>query len=288
METLLATLRNSPLNGVLKRVGRSLPLPALRLLPSAFINDTAFSGHKCLDLPGSRKILMRPHWSVLSLGTEGFSSKGGETIRTFLHLLKGTKTFLDIGANIGIYSLLAGKAGVTRILAFEPVPRIFEELQYNLRINGLKRVRCYQTAVADVEGIAPLYVPASDVPVESSLRSDHRANTSTVKVQTITLDRLDALRHPSVDLIKIDTEGTEPDVLAGARSILKRDEPVIICEVLSGLIEQHLHAVLDPFGYRYFWITDKGLVRKQTIEGDKTYTNLNYVFATDRRLAMLE
>jgi hypothetical protein len=90
-----------------------------------------------------------------------------------------------------------------------------------------------------------------------------------------------------VDLVKIDTEGTEPEVLASGREMLVRDRPWIICEVLHGLTEDRLHAVLDPLGYRAFHITRRGLVPRQRIVGDPRYVERNYLFATDERLAQL-
>ena len=103
--------------------------------------------------------------------------------------------------------------------------------------------------------------------------------------------RLDTVMHAHggsrVDLVKLDTEGTEPAVLAGARELLARDEPFIVCEVLHGLTEAGLHAALEPLGYRWFAITAAGLVERPRIAGDPAYRERNWLFATPRRLAAI-
>ncbi len=90
--------------------------------------------------------------------------------------------------------------------------------------------------------------------------------------------------RPKIDLMKIDTEATEHLVLEGAKDVLKRDEPVIICEVLKGITEKFLYSLLSNTGYKYFWILSECLVKKEQIEGDETYKNMNYLFITERKV----
>ena len=91
-----------------------------------------------------------------------------------------------------------------------------------------------------------------------------------------------------VDLMKVDTEGSEPEVFAGARATIAKYLPTIFCEVLRGLTEAKLHEFFDLLGYRYFWITDAGPVPVQKIEGDPTYKFLNFVFVHPSRIAAFE
>jgi len=85
----------------------------------------------------------------------------------------------------------------------------------------------------------------------------------------------------SIDVLKLDTEGTEPKVLEGGIEMISRCKPVIFCEVLLGRTENALGAFLSPLGYRYFHITAQGLVPKKHIQGDETYRHLNYMFSVD-------
>ena len=82
---------------------------------------------------------------------------------------------------------------------------------------------------------------------------------------------------PRVDLLKIDTESTEPQVLAGMLKTIERDRPQIICEVLPDLTETRIEELLSPLGYSFYRITDRGLVRQESITGDLIFRN--YLFS---------
>jgi hypothetical protein len=117
-----------------------------------------------------------------------------------------------------------------------------------------------------------------------------REATETILVPAVTLDTyVRTNKIAKVDLIKMDTEGAEHNVLEGAKNILKRDEPVIICEVLKGLTENSLGAILEGTEYRFFHITGSGLIRRRKIVADETRRNVNYLFIAARKLPeMLE
>ena len=85
----------------------------------------------------------------------------------------------------------------------------------------------------------------------------------------MTVDRLVRERSiPRVDLVKIDTASTEPDVLDGLRGTLGRDRPWIVCEVLKGRgAEERLGPVLGPLGYRSYRLTPDGPIPRTRIEG---------------------
>ena len=85
-------------------------------------------------------------------------------------------------------------------------------------------------------------------------------------------------------MLKLDTEMTEPVVLSSARRIIARDKPAIICEVLAGCTEPALNALLAGTGYRYFWISPRGLDERAVIEGDPTCRCRNYLFIAEERL----
>ena len=81
-----------------------------------------------------------------------------------------------------------------------------------------------------------------------------------------------------VDLIKVDVEGTEDRVLAGAEQVVSRDRPIIICEVLLGRNEKGLQSILDAAGYRYAKITADGLCQQGAMCGHSSYADLNHLF----------
>jgi FkbM family methyltransferase len=168
------------------------------------------------------------------------------------------------------------------------MPAVCDRLAENVKLNDLRNIQVHRCALADFEGTIDLYIPGAGIPLSASTRAGFRHATEVVPVVAQTLDGFVAANGlASVDLIKIDTESTEPQVLAGGRQTLLHHRPLIICEVLAGLTEDDLHAVLDGLDYHYFWITSDGLVRKERIEGDSVQFR-NYLFVPESKLALLD
>jgi len=137
----------------------------------------------------------------------------------FRQSLRSGMTVVDVGANIGIYTLHAARAvGDTgRVFSFEPTPRTFGVLQGNVDANGFSaRVDLRCAAVLDERATMPLYVQD----VRCGLNSLYgRQGSRSVMVETVSLDEALAA-IPSIDLIKIDAEGAEPRILRGMRRII--------------------------------------------------------------------
>ncbi|MFG1690929.1 FkbM family methyltransferase [Gemmatimonadota bacterium] len=213
----------------------------------------------------------------------------GATLEVFAALLEGARCFIDVGAYVGNYSLLAGlHDGTRRVHAFEPMPDTLEVLKRNISLNGLANVEAHGAAVADEEGEIDLHIPRAGLPSSTTTRREFRQPDRTVRVPAVTLDGFaESRRLEKIDLIKIDTETSEPEVLAGARSILERHEPFIICEVLAGQREEDLERILAPLPYDRFWITSRGLVEMSTIKGDSEGRHLNYLFVPRAKREMI-
>jgi FkbM family methyltransferase len=256
-------------------------------LPLRVINEVPFTRMLCVEmLPGKRLYLdAESDWMAADLVYHGFKGFGGETLELFLKILKNAGTVLDIGSNTGIFALVAAIENPKRqVYAFEPVPRIYNHLQRNIDLNRLRNLHPCQAAVSDYNGEITLYIPAGDLPTEASTQPGFREAAETIIVEAITLDSFVAQHKIArIDLIKVDTETTEPIVLKGGKETLEKHKPAIVCEVLKGTTETRLHELLDDLGYQYYWITDQGLVRKDRIVGDGTYKFLNYLFITEER-----
>ena len=137
-------------------------------------------------------------------------------------------TVVDVGANIGLSTILLARAA-RRVVAFEPSPANAAYLRRNLLSNGIANVEVVAAAVSDQPGTLRFHQAqfgaGSHVVAAGHVLSD---GISAVEVPAVTLDA--ALTAP-VSFIKIDTEGHEPDVLAGARAVLARDRPLVYAEV---------------------------------------------------------
>jgi len=153
--------------------------------------------------------------------------------------------FLDIGANIGYFSVLAGLtvAPTGRVIAFEPHPAAREILRQAVAANRLDQiVEIVPAAVADRDGVVSLFLSQDSVlsttdPSRSPLRSDFTFPDS-IEVPRLAVDGWLAGNPglaPRIRVIKIDVEGTEADVLRGMRETLRScPHAAIVCETTVG------------------------------------------------------
>ncbi len=131
-------------------------------------------------------------------------------------------TFVDVGANIGIHTLIAAfrveHSGTVH--SFEPTPRTCEVLRTNVVLNGYSgRVQIHELALTDKRGAAKLWTGA--VCGHNTLFGNAQDPRPTIEVKTLSLD--EALSNvDSIDFVKIDAEGAEPFILRGMRRIRSR------------------------------------------------------------------
>lgn len=142
-----------------------------------------------------------------------------------LELLEDRSCFVDIGAHIGYYALLAARrvGPLGRVYAFEPQPLPFRFLLWNLQLNNLSNARAIESAAWHSNGRVSLYVNRR----ESGKSSVYRRAGRPVKVKAV---RPDSVVVETVNAIKIDAEGSEMDVLRGCSKIISRDKPVLVLE----------------------------------------------------------
>ncbi|HWF17990.1 MAG TPA: FkbM family methyltransferase [Verrucomicrobiae bacterium] len=175
-------------------------------------------------------------------------------------MVRTADTFIDVGANIGFFSLVLStfKPGL-RVISFEPNPKNFQLLQKNVRLNHFDRVTCEPLALSDISGTAALFLSASDM--SASLESDFEATPGpSLKVSTVTLDGYLAQRPLSGRLlIKVDVEGHEAAFFKGAQRTISSFKPDIISEVTLRRDAVPL-ALLKELGYSFYQITDHGLL----------------------------
>lgn len=183
----------------------------------------------------------------------------------FQQLIRKCRSFVDIGANTGYYSLLAAKTNPTVVVhAFEPASGPLHFLQKNVKINNLEeRVFIHPIALSNNSGQVEFFEIIN--PVETfakynlsgvgGLKKTHQTQEQSVlkEVPAKTLDDYSrTMQLPYFDLIKIDTEGTEDLVLEGASAIIEQHKPIIVCETLFNKIEVKLDAIMKKHGYLFF------------------------------------
>jgi FkbM family methyltransferase len=264
-----------------------------RLLPPDQVARIPIVGKAPVDLPNGARFRLQTDGddaiASLMYWRRSFLAYEPDTAHLFLKLLRSARTFVDVGANTGIYSLAAAVDDPARaVYAFEPFPAVYAYLVRNIALNGLANVHAFPIALSDFTGSIPFFIPSASAvfPFSASTAEGLVAQVDRIQVQATTLDRFVAEQGiDRLDLIKVDTETTEHQVLRGAADILRGHRPLVICEVLPFGKEAQLHAVLDSLDYRYFWIEGPRLTPMDKIIGDETLTHMNYLFVPSEKAA---
>lgn len=192
------------------------------------------------------------------------------TSLVMIQLIRSGDIAMDVGANIGYFSLLLSKkAGPEgHVYAFEPIPSVRAELDQNINLNKLSNITVIQAAVTDQDGELIIYEGPSDHRGISSLRPIHNAS-QTLHIRGTRLDN-HFLNLPSLRLIKIDVEGAEQLALLGMVEIIMRHHPYIILEFTDsylsnfGTSASSLESWLLERNYSLYRITNEGLVTLDT------------------------
>jgi FkbM family methyltransferase len=165
----------------------------------------------------------------------------------------GTFTFVDIGANVGLYSLYLASCGAVHTLAIEPQPGIVERLRFHVSANPAANVDVRPVAVSDSEGEATLVLNQDDSGGTHIDKQDGRNGSGeriSVRCRPL-LSLLSEAGVTAVDALKIDVEGAEDIVLApflkdAPASLLPR---LILIEDTRGFWSLDLFALLESRGY---------------------------------------
>jgi FkbM family methyltransferase len=151
-------------------------------------------------------------------------------------ILRPGMVFVDIGANIGYYTVMAsGLVGSTgKVFAFEPDPRNFALLERNIAENHCENVFIDQKAVAASTRRVFLYRSEGNYgdhrtynPSDDALRQ-HKSKRSAVAVEALSLDDYFAEHPTGIDVLKMDIQGSEYDAFIGMRRTLQRNSDVTI------------------------------------------------------------
>jgi len=155
-----------------------------------------------------------------------------EDMAFLLHFLRKEDVFVDIGANVGSYTVLASGAVGARTISFEPIPLAFIWLKRNVAVNGVAElVKLYNMGVASKRGRL-LFAADKDTTNHVILNQSLEDHGDKIQVEVDTLDML--LKGESPTLLKIDTEGFEMEVLSGASGILDSQDTLAVIMEING------------------------------------------------------
>jgi FkbM family methyltransferase len=173
------------------------------------------------------------------------------TLHTIRKCLRQNDVFIDIGANIGLMSLLAsrliGEKG--KVFAFEPESETFAILERNIEMNRITNVRTFRIALGSASTTEIIYSNLDRSRGSASLIKT-QGNSEGVPIQVETLDKFITTNQVAdIRMMKIDVEGWELEVLRGARQLLSSHYAPIICIEYSSLHPLYNGQILDLYEY---------------------------------------
>ncbi len=172
-------------------------------------------------------------------------------------VLKPGMTFVDIGANIGLFSVIGAKAvgKKGKAYCFEPEPGNYQLLKENLILNKVTNAVLEPLAVGAKKATMQLQIEKNSIGTHSLLQRQTKSIERQVEVKVIKLDDYFTSKHDTVDVLKIDVEGYEPFVLKGAENVLKQVQYLFFeyskADVVSSYGIDKMVKQLDSFPYRY-------------------------------------
>ena len=245
-------LRRTPISRGRRFLTKTLVMPFLPNPPNTY---TA-------SLPGGGQIELL---YTEAIGLTHFIYGGFERaeLQFVQHFLSEGQRVIDVGANVGYLTIPMGlKVGVTGcVIACEPEPENLNRLRMNVSRNDLRNVDIRPTAVGNHDGETSLRLGDDSAYHTTASPSDLLAITAAhetgrqVRVPVIRLDTLwEDLGTPSIDLIKIDVEGTELDVLRGSVRLLHKERPWLMLETehferVAAYLRSLEYAPVQPGGF---------------------------------------
>jgi len=190
----------------------------------------------------------------------------------YKQILKPGMTVVDIGANIGIFSILGAKVvGTTgTIICFEPEPGNFELLKENILINNVVNVRPENLAVGAEKAVLKLQIERNSIGTHSILNRADKGIEREVSVNVVSIDDyVKRLKHP-IDVMKIDVEGYEPYVLMGGRCVIEKVQ-YLFFEYIKSDIEASIRIddfldLLSSFPFIYGIDEKRHSIRRFTLD----------------------
>lgn len=232
----------------------------------------AFMRHALPHRPFSEYLGSLPEWTLTREGFHLRTNAGLDytslalklwgdfephTKRFLLREVRPGSVFLDLGANVGYFSLfVALEMEVARVIAFEPNPEIAARLRDSVEANGSSdRVQVVEKALSDSAGEVSFGIDPANSGHSRFAQADHE---NVITVQTVRLDDWLDQNAPGADVsvLKLDVEGAETQALRGMERLLARARPALIVEGLDDMLREfgssldEMTGLLRDLGFR--------------------------------------
>lgn len=214
-----------------------------------------------------------------------------ESIKWWIKLCRNSNIIFDVGANTGLYSLVAKSVNrKSEVHTFEPIPLVFKKLRENIILNDFD-IKINELALSNYTGEATIFLPENNHVYSVTVnKNQNNLNTKVFeqKIQTITLsDYILNNKINKIDLIKIDVETHEFEVLQGMRELLFNMKPTLLIEIIDDQVAEKLNQLFQYSDYLFFDIneTTGEIIKKEKLQRSSTF---NYLICTKEVAKYLE
>lgn len=196
------------------------------------------------------------------------------TTELFKKTVKEGDVVIDLGANIGYFTLLAARLVGPRgqVYAFEPEPKNYSYLRKNIELNNYNQVVASQKAVSDKNGTTQLFICDYDTGHHTINKQNgievysrgREVKEKSIEIETITLDNFFKDKEELIDVIKMDVEGAEALVLAGMDNILRKNKQIkmlveffpLLIENMGNSPQEFIHKLLEDYRFAIYIIPE--------------------------------
>jgi len=270
-----------------------------------FLFQKLWSDGEILEIQGSKMYInVRDKDSVMRKTFQAYALNRiheETTTNLFRKVVKEGNVVVDLGANIGYFTLLAarliGEKG--KVFAFEPEPKNFGYLIKNIKLNDYNNIVAVQKAVSDHSGKTKLFICPYDsghhtINQPSGIKAYSRQKLSEIafiEVETVTLDEYLKDKVDRVDVVKIDVEGAEALVIFGMRETLRKNKNIkifleffpLLIKKMGSFPQEFIESLLKNFNFNIFVIGhDYSMERsKETTLRIENYENLRQLLKSE-------
>jgi len=211
-----------------------------------------------------------------------YEKEVGELLK---RVVKPGDVFLDLGANIGYFSLLvAHDSPSVKVISFEPVAGLFQNMNNNVSLNNIKNISTINAAVGEINEEKELFVSAPDNLGMSSFHQPENFSGKTERVRVVTIDNwFKTAGLSEIDIIKLDIEGSELAALKGMKEVLQQQKPVLIVEINPGTLSMFnlkpsdIYDHLKQFHFEGFLILENAKLEQVDPVEIKQTTNIFFI-----------
>lgn len=243
-----------------------------------FFHRAFWPYQKIIEVQGS-KMFMNPNENSYNMRRtlEDYASNlvhEKATTDLFKKTVKNGDVVVDLGANIGYFSLLASRltGSQGKVFSFEPEPKNYNYLKKNIELNNYNHAQPFQKAVSDKNGTTKLFICDYDTGHHTINKQDgiqaysrgRIVKERSIDIETVALDNFLKERTNRVDVIKMDVEGAEMLALSGMDRVLKDNKDIkMIAEFFPLLIEkmgsdpkEFIRRLIQDYGFSIYIIPE--------------------------------